>query len=81
MTTKTVTGTTPSPKKPLLQTVVDILDISLDILKNHPSTGNGDIGNAENSIKQVKQAIANYKDKKGKEDYPLNELDWKKVKE
>lgn len=66
------------PQKTLLQTVVDILDTSLKILKNHSSSGKDGIGNAEKSIEKVKQDIAEYKKKKG--DEPYNEtVDWDKV--
>ncbi|MFM6204463.1 hypothetical protein [Planktothrix sp.] len=69
--------TTQPKKKPLLQAVVDILDISLDILKNHPDTGKDSIGAAEKEIEKVKKAIAKYKDEQAAKPYPKPEdINW-----
>lgn len=54
---------TSSPKKPLLQRVVDILDESTTILKKHSDTGKDSLAEIEKAIEQEKERLANYKNK------------------
>jgi hypothetical protein len=60
--------TNPPIKKPLLETFVDILNISLDILNNIPNTGeDNDIVLAKQGIEEVKKGIDDYIKRKGDE--------------
>lgn len=63
----------PSSPKPLLETVEDILNISLDILKHHEDTGKGSIPDAEKAIANVKKAIDDYKKAQSDVPYPTLE--------
>lgn len=49
--------------KPVLQTVIDILDESTTILKKHSDTGKDSLAEIEKAIEQVKERLANYKNK------------------
>lgn len=56
-------------RKPILTTVRNVLIQAIDLLAKHPSTGKGQIGQAETCIKDAKAKIDDYVNKNGTEEY------------
>ncbi len=70
MPNQSVPETTQSPREPVLETVLKILDVSLYVLETHRSnTSNGDDGikKIENDLKGIKSSIFEYEQKKAEE--------------
>lgn len=62
-----------SSPKPLLETVYDVLNISLDILQNDSDIGTDRIAEVEKAIANAKKTIDNYREKQSNKPYPKQE--------